>query len=112
MKTIVVYSYYVSLAIGLAGLFLLPILYLVRWDVASPTEKLTSAIATFLFGLITLGVLYAGSLIGLRTEHDLQARQARLEKMHLGYRKLLLVYVPIMLLIIAAHIWLLLRGRY
>ena len=112
MKTIISYSYYLSLAIGLLGLFLSPILYLVRSDVASPAEKLTSTIATFIFGLITLGVIYAGSLRGLRTEHDLQARQARLEKLNQGYRKLLLVYIPIMSLIIAAHIWLLVRGRY
>jgi hypothetical protein len=110
MKTIVTYSYYLSLAIGLAGLLLSPILYLVRWDVASLAEKLINTIASFLFGLFTLGVIYVGSRIGLRMEHDLQARQARLEKLHLGYRKLSLVYVPIMLLIIAAHIWFLMNG--
>ena len=110
MKAIVTYSYYLSLVIGLVGLFLLPILYLVRWDVASLAEKLTSTIATFLFGLFTLGVIYVGSRIGFRMEPDLQARQTRLEKLHLGYRKLLLVYVPIMLFIIAAHIWFLMKG--
>lgn len=110
MRDMFDYVYYAILAIGIPGLFIGPILYLLRWDIATPFERLINMSCIFLLALLVLGVLYAGSRIGLRMEPDIQARQARLEKLNQGYQKLLLVYVPIMLLIIAAHIWLLMRG--
>jgi hypothetical protein len=111
MRNIVVLLYHLVLAVGVPSLFIGPMLYLFRWDVASPLEKFINMSATFLIALVVLGILYAGARKGLEKESDPQARQAHLEKLHHGYRKLLLIYIPTMLFIVAAHAWFLLKTK-
>jgi hypothetical protein len=93
------------------GLFMGPTLYVIREGIASPLEQLMIVTATFLLGLIVICVLYVIQKKHWLKEPDLPIQQERLDRLKKRFRKLLNVYVPIWLVIITIHVWLLLMGE-
>ncbi|MGH9878967.1 MAG: hypothetical protein ACRD5H_15160, partial [Nitrososphaerales archaeon] len=86
-------------------------LYVVRLGVASPLENLINVAAVFLFGFIGICTFYVvGRKHGLK-EPDYEVRQENLDKLRKAIRKVMNVYVPIWLVIVAIHVWLLLMGK-
>ena len=93
------------------GILMGTILYLVRLGVASPVENLMNVAAVFLFGFIGICTFYVVGRKHWLKEPDYEVRQVKLDKLRKAIRKLLNIYVPIWLGIVAIHVWLLLMGK-
>lgn len=96
-----------SATIVAIGIFICMILYAVRLGTASSLENLTNVTAIFLLGLIGIGLFYIMGKKNWLREPNPQVRQDKLDAMNKTFRKLLKIFIPAWLVIIAIHLLLL-----